>query len=233
MKRRQTAYWAIGCWLLLTLVAFGLEQLFSSPKRQEFNRSIVDQAIQQELIAESEVQAVLTRQQLMDMWLPLSANFTLVPALMTPVRDRSPLRSTGRIDRGEESGLTTGLGIVSSSGVVGRIIAVGQGWSRIQLADDPSFVIPCVDEQGHRGIIGGASYSGEGRIKFRLSHLELSLNEILTTDGSGGVFPANVYLGIVAENRTPVKESRILFPQNLGTEKEVVIFVPIEPRVGR
>ena len=91
MKPLQSAYWAIGCWLVLTLVAFGLDPLFRADRQQAIEKRHVDQVIQDFEIQRSESLATLTRQQLMDRWLPLARNYELIPASLTPTTDRSQI----------------------------------------------------------------------------------------------------------------------------------------------
>lgn len=227
MKPLQSAYWAVGCWLVLTFVAYGLDPLFRSGRHTSMEKRYVDQVVQDFEIQKTESYAALTRQQLIDRWLPLANNYELVPASLTPVTDRSPTRSSALLDRGVESGLRSGLGVVSESGVVGRIVESGDGWSRLQLADDAGFVTPFVDEDGSRGILSGSLSPQVARLKMRLDPMTFSLNERLFTDGSGGIFPAGVYLGAVVEPRTPIQSSKIILPLTLGLAQEVIVFLPI------
>ncbi len=227
MKPLQSAYWAIGCWLILTLIAFGLDPLVGVGHQAGRQKQYVDHMIQDLGIQNFESAAALSRQQLIDMWLPLGSNYELVPASLTPVRDRSPMRRSAVLDRGIESGLHKGMGVVSEMGIVGRIVNSGSGWSRVQLADDPGFVTRFIDDNLSRGILSGSLVEGEARLKLRLDPMEFSENELLFTDGSGGVFPANVFVGSVVEPRTPVRDSRILLPGPLDVAREVLIFVPV------
>ena len=231
MKPLQSAYWAIGCWLVLTLVAFGLDPLFRADRQQAIEKRHVDQVIQDFEIQRSESLATLTRQQLMDRWLPLARNYELIPASLTPTTDRSPTRRSALLDRGTESGLKPGLGVVSESGIVGIVADSGDGWSRVQLADDPGFVIPFVDQEGSRGILSGSLTPRYGRLKMRIDPMEFSLDERLFTDGSGGIFPAGVYVGAVIEPRTPIRDSLILLPLNLA--QEILVFLPVRAGSGR
>ena len=85
MKPLQSAYWAVGCWLVLTLVAYGLDPLFRSGRHNSMEKRYVDQIVQDFEIQKTESYAALTRQQLIDRWLPLANNYELVPASLTPV----------------------------------------------------------------------------------------------------------------------------------------------------
>ena len=101
------------------------------------------------------------------------------------------------------------------------------------MADDAGFVTPFVDEDGSRGILSGSLFPQVARLKMRLDPMTFSLDERLFTDGSGGIFPAGVYLGAVVEPRTPIQNSKILLPLTLGLAQEVIVFLPIKTGSSR
>jgi len=130
VKRIERAYWAIGCWLVLALIGYGLQPLVSSSGSVDVHRQLLEQALQHSLISETEELAILDRQGLLDRF--LSANFVgslfqLVPARMSPHNDPHPRRSVARLDRGSETGLTAGMGVIGAAGVIGKIISTVDG----------------------------------------------------------------------------------------------------------
>ncbi|MGE4620092.1 MAG: hypothetical protein AAEJ04_09825, partial [Planctomycetota bacterium] len=117
MKRKESAYWAVCCWLGLALLGYGLQPLVSSQNYSQ--RQLLEHTVQKSLLIDAESSAVLERQQLLDMFLSESSNFELVPARMMPSRNYSSNRRSAVIDRGSESRLLPGLGVICSNGVVG------------------------------------------------------------------------------------------------------------------
>jgi len=230
VKRTQSAYWAICCWLVLALLGYGLQPLVSSSRGDADQQILLEQALQHSLLLESENSALFDRQRLLDRYLSASfagSSFLLIPARMTPLLDPAPRRSSARLDRGSEDGLEIGMGVIGASGVVGKIAAVGQGWSRVQLADDPAFVIPFVDESGHAGIFAGGPEAGYGQPRLRIDPIQIKDALVLRTHGGGGAFPEGLILGIVADARIPVSDSRILLSRALHTSQEILVLSPI------
>ncbi len=230
MKRTQSAYWAICCWLVLALLGYGLQPLVSSSRGDEERQILLEQALQLSLLIDSENSAIFDRQRLLDRYLSASfagSSYLLIPARLTPLLDPAPRRSSARLDRGTEVGLEIGMGVIGASGVVGKIAAVGVGWSRVQLADDPAFVIPFVDDVGHAGIFAGGPEAGYGHPRLRIDPIQITDALVLRTHGGGGVFPEGLVLGVVADSRIPVSESRILLSRALHNSQEILVLSPI------
>lgn len=228
MKRKNSAYWAVSCWLGLALLGYGLQPLVT-PRRSSYSeRMIQEHILQRSLLIEAENASIVDRQRLLDLFLPEASSFELVPARLIPSGDLSPLRRSALIDRGTESRLAPGMGVIGAQGIVGEIYEVGDGWSRVQLVDDPAFVVPVQDEQGLRGILSGGPGRGAGHPKLRLDPMLLAEGDLLYTDGSAGVFPPSIYIGIVEESRIPVRESVIRLPAGLDLGQEVLVLTPLD-----
>jgi hypothetical protein len=230
VKRIERAYWAIGCWLVLALIGYGLQPLVSSSGSVDVHRQLLEQALQHSLISETEELAILDRQGLLDRF--LSANFVgslfqLVPARMSPHNDPHPRRSVARLDRGSETGLTAGMGVIGAAGVIGKIISTGPGWSLVQLADDPAFVIPFIDEDGRLAIYAGGPDRGQGHPRLRIDPVKLDKSMVVRTHGGGGTFPEGLVVGIVSEVRIPFRDTVIRPTSTLHQGQEVLILTPM------
>ncbi len=230
MKRIERAYWAIGCWLVLALIGYGLQPLVSSSGSADLHRQLLEQALQRSLISEAEELAILDRQGLLDRF--LSADFAgslfqLVPARMSPHSDPHPRRSGARLDRGSETGLTAGMGVIGSAGVIGKITSTGPGWSLVQLADDPAFVIPFIDEAGRLAIYAGGPNRGQGHPRLRIDPVKLGEGMVLRTHGGGGVFPEGLVVGIVSEVRIPLRDTVIQPTSTLHQGQEILVLTPL------
>ncbi len=228
MKRKKSAYWAVSCWLGLALLGYGLQPLVTPRRSSDAQRLLQQRIIQKSLLIDAENASIVDRQLLLDLFLPEASHFELVPARMIPSRDLSPLRNSALIDRGLESRLAPGMGVIGAQGIVGQIYQVGDGWSRIQLADDPAFVVPFQDEQDRRGILAGGPGRGVGYPKLRLDPMLLAQGDLLYTDGSGGVFPPSIYIGIVEQSRIPARDSVIRLPAGLDKGQEVLVLTPLD-----
>ncbi|MDE0959412.1 MAG: hypothetical protein OSB09_01380 [Planctomycetota bacterium] len=230
MKRIERAYWAIGCWLVLALIGYGLQPLVNRSGSADLHRQLLEQALQRSLISEAEEQSILDRQQLLDRY--LAANFAgslyqMVPARLSPHLDPHPRRSVARLDRGTETGLLAGMGVIGAAGVIGKITSSGPGWSLVQLADDPAFVIPFIDEVGRSAIYAGGPNLGRGHPRLRIDPVELLDGMVLRTHGGGGTFPEGLVVGVVSEVRFPFRNSVILLTSTLHHGQEVLVLTPL------
>ncbi len=228
MKRKKSAYWAVCCWLGLALLGYGLQPLVISRHSFQSDRYLLERGLQRSLLIDAENASIDDRQQLLDLFLPEASNFELVPARLIPSRDLSPLRRSAVIDRGSESHLTAGMGVICSNGIIGKIDKVGDGWSRIQLADDPAFVVPFQNAAGQRGILAGGPLRGTGHPKLRLDPIVLEVGDLLYTDGSAGVFPSSIFIGLVERSRIPVSDSVIRLPEGIDQGQEILVLSPLD-----
>ena len=98
----------------------------------------------------------------------------------------------------------------------------------LQRADDPACVVPFQDDQDRRGILAGGPGRGVGYPKLRLDPMLLAQGDLLYTDGSGGVFPPSIYIGIVEQSRIPARDSVIRLPAGLDKGQEVLVLTPLD-----
>ena len=169
---------------MLTLVAYGLDPLFRSGRHSSMEKQYVDQIVQDFEIQKTESYAALTRQQVIDRWLPLAKNYD--GARFPDSCDRSFPHSKfcfwiveWKVDCDPDWVLSVNLSC-------GQDCRFRDGWSRIQLADDAGFVL--LSTKTDPAGLSGSLYPQVARLKMRLDPMTFSLDERLFTDGSGGIF---------------------------------------------
>jgi rod shape-determining protein MreC len=122
--------------------------------------------------------------------LPVSSCAALVVA-----EDSSPWFRTVTIDRGEKDGISEGMPVVATAGVVGRIVKVAQNSSRVLLLTDHASGISAVVQRSRaRGVVvgkGGNSCS----LEFSERGEDVRTGDIVLTSGIGGVFPKGLPIG--------------------------------------
>ncbi len=145
-----------------------------------------------------------------------------------------------QIDLGTLDGLSNNLPVLTPDGLVGRIAEVYSTRSRVVLLGDPncrvSVVIPKAEDNPttQQGIVQSAA---NGPLDNNLVELNfLSLNKPLKagqkvfTSGQGGIFPAGILVGEIAEFRTVeyglYGEAQVKLAANLSGLEEVWILVP-------
>ncbi len=105
--------------------------------------------------------------------------------------------STVTIDKGTSSGLSVGMPVTSSSGVIGQIIECGTSTSTVRLlTDENSSISAMVQSSRAQGMLTGSA-TGELSLTLVRTSQEVSVGDVVVTSGLGGVFPKGLPLGEV------------------------------------
>ncbi|NRB03327.1 MAG: rod shape-determining protein MreC [Rhodobacteraceae bacterium] len=112
----------------------------------------------------------------------------------------SAFRQSVLLNVGARDGIVEGWATMDGIGLVGRISGVGRTTSRVILVTDASSRIPAiVQPSGQRAIVAGDNSPGPP-IDFLESPDLVRAGDQVVTSGDGGVFPAGVLIGSVAED---------------------------------
>ncbi len=120
------------------------------------------------------------------------------------------------IDKGSRAGVRTGMPAVTSAGLVGRVVEVSPGRSRIRLISDPEF------ELGVRLVgtdaIAVARGTGRGQplvvSEGVASSLQVQVGMLVTTSGiDRSVYPPDVPVGLISEVAIDPELEQVLFVQ--------------------
>ena len=106
-----------------------------------------------------------------------------------------------RIDRGAKT-LRSGLPVMTTDGVVGRVGRVFAPYSEIVLAVDPKSAIDIIIQRtGGRGLLRGIA--GTNRYACRIDYLlrteEVKVGDLVVTSGVAGVFPKDLPVGRISK----------------------------------
>ena len=109
---------------------------------------------------------------------------------------RGPFADTRLADAGLEHGLIVGNPVMSERGLVGRLVGVGRGVSRILLLTDIVSRTPVlIDRTNSRAIL-----TGDGGPNPKLSYMRgqdpVQVGDRVLTSGDGGVFPRGLPVGV-------------------------------------
>ena len=105
--------------------------------------------------------------------------------------------STVTIDKGTSSGLSVGMPVTSSSGVIGQIVGCGATSSTVLLVDDESSSISAMVQSSRaQGMLNGSA-AGEVSLDMIRTDQTVEVGDIVVTSGLGGVFPKGLPLGKV------------------------------------
>lgn len=139
---------------------------------------------------------------------------------------------TGIVNLGAKSGVAVNWIVVNQYGLVGRVIAVGGGSSRVLLLDDGASRVPVMGEATRvRAMMGGDSSPAP-----RLTHLNVPTlmrdGERVITSGDDGIFPRGIVVGQsgiapdrqwrvrLASRSAAIDFVRLIPPSNFPTPKD-------------
>ena len=112
-------------------------------------------------------------------------------------RDVSPFIRSILIEGGSDAGISRGMPVVTSRGLVGRVSEVFATYSRVQLITDPEMVVNVKFQESRTEGVLTAQLNGELLVDFIDLNAELSQGELVLTSGLGGKYPADIPVGNV------------------------------------
>lgn len=149
-------------------------------------------------------------------------------------RDPSPWFRTIMIDKGSKDGLTRGLPVLVSEGIVGQVVAVSNRYSRVILITDRNSAVDALVQTSRaRGIVKGND-TELCSFRYVLRKNKIEPGEMIISSGLDGVFPKGLRIGWVVELK---ENSSQLFQEiTIKTcvdfdklEEVLVSIIPFEP----
>ncbi|HVB82484.1 MAG TPA: rod shape-determining protein MreC [Candidatus Binataceae bacterium] len=111
--------------------------------------------------------------------------------------DASGLARTVVVEGGSDQGFEAGMAVLSTAGVVGKIIAVGPSSSRVLLINDHNSALDAFDQRSRvRGIVAGVVDDGLA-MKFVDRSEDVKNGDTIITSGLDGIFPRGLLVGEV------------------------------------
>ena len=105
--------------------------------------------------------------------------------------------STVTIDKGTADGLSVGMPVSASNGVIGQIVQCGATSSTVRLlTDESSSVSAMVQSNRAQGMVVGSA-SGQVSLTLIRSSQTVNVGDVVVTSGLGGVFPKGLPIGKV------------------------------------
>ncbi len=108
------------------------------------------------------------------------------------------------INAGRSQGLETDMVVLSTYGLVGRVIDVGSNWGKVRaIIDSNSAVSAMIERTRDVGVVRGTPDVETGSSRCGMYHLpydnDLVPGDKVLTSGLGGVFPKGIVIGEVVE----------------------------------
>lgn len=103
-----------------------------------------------------------------------------------------------RIDKGEIDGVASGMGVISPSGLVGRVRRVTSRYADVLTLVDPTSNVDSVVQRSRaRGIVSGQSKQLTCKMKYVDRLEDVAVNDTVVSSGFGGIFPRGLLVGYV------------------------------------
>jgi len=113
----------------------------------------------------------------------------------------SPFRKSVLINVGRRDGIRDGWATMDGLGLVGRVSGAGETTARVILLTDPNSRVPVVVQPSGQNAIVACDNSRLPRIEFLEAPENVRPGDRIVTTGDGGVFPAGLLVGQLAEGR--------------------------------
>lgn len=188
-------------WALVPVTGFvGLVEDFRSYARiHEQNQQLRRELQQMRAWREAALQLEQQNAQLRDLnQLRVDPRLTHVTGVVM-ADSGSPFRQSVLLNVGARDGIRDGWATMDGLGLVGRISGVGQQTSRVILLTDSNSRVPVtVQPSGQRAVLAGDN-SALPPLDFLESPEVIRPGDRVVTSGDGGVFPAGLLVGQVAQ----------------------------------
>ena len=130
----------------------------------------------------------------------LDPKFTFITGVVL-ADSGSPFRQSVLLNIGSRDGITDGWAAMDGIGLVGRISGVGGSTSRVILLNDSSSRVPVsIQPSGQNALMVGDN-SAAPPLEFLENADQVRPGDRVISSGDGGVFPAGLLIGQVAQGR--------------------------------
>jgi len=144
-------------------------------------------------------------------------------------RDPSNWSNSLIIDKGSSSGMKTSMAVISTRGLVGRIVEAGRLSSKVLLITDPNLKVGVLIRRNRQGGILTGSPGGRCKIIYISLDSDAKPGDKVITAGFGNVFPKGILIGEiekVGKEEGRLYKYAILKPsQDLSRLEEVLCLI--------
>lgn len=150
------------------------------------------------------------------------------------LRDPANWWRTIQIDLGSRDGIRENLPVLTTDGVIGRVLSVSYTRSQVVLLGDPNCRVSAVVENESRdtGVIasGGLFDGSFVELSYLSRHANLKPGQDVVTSGLGGIFPKGIPVGKIVDIQQAdyglYTQAQIKLAANLGALEEVWVMMP-------
>lgn len=135
------------------------------------------------------------------------------------------------IDKGRKSGIKIGMPVVNPSGVVGKVIEVGDDISKVILVSDPNFTVAAVSQESRESGLLTGTLQGLCRLRYLPEDTAIKVGEKIVTSKLSSSFPDGILIGTVVNvnDRTDATGTECLVkPATFPSRAEEVLILKKE-----
>ena len=107
------------------------------------------------------------------------------------------------LDVGSGAGVTTGMPVITSAGIIGQVTEVGLNWCKVtSILESSSSIGAYIEKTGDAGICSGSfELASEGivQLEYLSSDAVVNVGDRVLTTGYGSVYPRGLVVGYVTE----------------------------------
>ena len=184
--------------LAVTAPFRGLGNIFSNLTADQATLSELQEEVEQLRARNAELEEQAGSAERLQELLDLRSSYDLQSVSGTIVSgSNDSWSSTVTIDRGSASGVTSGMPVMTSAGVIGQVVSCGPSSSTVRLlSDEGSSISALVQSTRSHGMLTGSA-TGEVKLELVSSNQDVQVGDSIVTSGLGGVFPKGLPVGEV------------------------------------
>lgn len=107
------------------------------------------------------------------------------------------------IDRGADQGIQRHMAVVTTEGLVGRVVDVTAMASRVQLITDPDSAVGALIQRSRVIGVAAGSQGGAIQVKYLPLMADVAVGDRIITSGMGGIFPKGIPVGKIVQSSRP------------------------------
>jgi len=149
-------------------------------------------------------------------------------------RDPTNWYRTLMINKGSREGIAVDMGVITPSGVVGRVIKTGPAVSQVLLMTDRNSTVAALTQRSRdEGLVEGTE-KGLARIKYLSLLADVKEGDLVLTSGLTGSFPKGLPIGTIGrvtkKELDLFKEAEVIPGMDFSTIEEVLVVTSVEDR---
>jgi rod shape-determining protein MreC len=165
------------------------------------------------------------------------AESAATPVLTAPIIGEAPVMNllTVKLGKGSADGVSKGMAVASSDGVVGKVIGAGAHAADVLLLQDSNFAVPVrVQRSRARATVMGQGARAHPSLVQALRTDDIEDGDILVTAGTDNVFPKGLVVGrvtrVVRPNHGMFLSAEVAPAADVGKLEEVFVLMGLPGR---